>query len=256
MENFQQLKLSDIDPPPESVRMSINQDYINELAGSMREQGLLQPIVVRPNNGRFEIIAGHRRYLAAIQLKWIQLPCSLKPCSDADAAVLKATENITRVDLTPIEEAAAYRDLLDSHTMTVEQISRKTGKSAGVIKRRLDLLKMPPCLQKAVHARQISYSVAEELWGLGDLTQIEYYLQFAIDNGATKATVRAWVTDYKRTLNTNPDASEEGRQPLSPAQHKPIYITCDICQDPVELGKNATIQCCPGCTKTITEAAA
>ncbi len=136
--------------------------------------------------------------------------------------------------------------------MTIEQISRKTGKSGGVIKRRLDLLKMPTCLQKAVHSKLISYSVAEELWGIGDLTQIEYYLQFAIDHGATKEVVRAWAKDYKQSITTNPTASEEGRQPLSPSQSKPIYFTCDICLNPVELGKNKTIQACPACTKTLS----
>ena len=254
MDIFKQLKLSDIDPPPEQIRLAIDPEYIEELAISMREQGLLQPIVVRPMNEKYEIIAGHRRYLAASLLRWDSISCSLKACSDGEAAVLKATENITRVDLTPIEEAAAYKDLLDSHTMTLEQISRKTGKSAGVIKRRLDLLKMPVCLQKAVHSKQIGYSVAEELWHIGDLTQIEYYLQFAIDHGATKDVVRDWAREYKASLTTNPDAGEEGRQPLSPAQHKPIYITCDLCSNAVELGKQTVIQSCPDCTKVVSGA--
>lgn len=231
--------------------MTIEKSYVDELAGSMKEQGLLQPIVVRPVNGRHEIIAGHRRFLAATQLGWVDIPCSLKPCTDQEAAVLKATENILRVDLTPIEEAAAYQDLLDSHTMTVEQISLKTGKSIGVVKRRLDLLSMPPCLQEAVHAKQISYSVAEELWGIGDEGQIQYYLQFAIENGATKATVREWANDYKRSLTVKTDASDSASPPVSPSAPKPIYITCDLCQNPVKLGEQTVIQACPACVKVI-----
>jgi ParB-like chromosome segregation protein Spo0J len=206
-------------------------------------------------NEKFEIIAGYRRYLAASLLEWDAISCFLKPCSDSEAAILKATENITRVNMTPIEEAAAYKDLLDSHTMTVELISRKTGKSAGVIKRRLDLLKMPPCLQKAIHSKQINYSVAEELWSIGDLTQIEYYLQFAIDHGATKDVAREWARDYKASLSLSPDASDEGRQPLSPAQHKPHYLTCDLCSKAVELGKQTVIQSCPECTKLLSATA-
>ncbi len=252
MKNFQNLKLKDIDPPSEQIRLAIDPLYIDELAVSMREQGLLQPIVVRPINGRHEIIAGHRRYLAAFQLGWDAISCSLKSCSDLEAAVLRATENITRIDLTPIEEAATYRDLLDSHTMTVEQISRKTGKSPGLIKRRLDLLKMPSCLQKAIHSKQITYSVAEELWCLGDLTQIEYYLQFAIEHGATRIVVRDWVREYKSSLNVNPGDIGEGRQPLSPAQPRKHYITCDLCSNPVELGKQTVIQSCPECTKLVS----
>jgi len=254
MDKFKQLLLSEIDPPHESIRLSIDPVYVTELAGSMVEQGLLQPIVVRPVNGRHEIIAGHRRYLAATKLGWVKIPCSIKTCTDQEAATLKATENITRVDLTPIEEACAYKDLLDSHTMTIEQIAKKTGKSGGIIKRRLDLLKMPPCLQEAIHKKLISYSVAEELWGLGALTQIEYYLSYAIDNGATKEVVRGWVTDYKRTLVTNVDAGEEGRQPLSPAQNKPHYLTCDVCSNPVELGKQTVVQCCPECVTILRTA--
>lgn len=253
--NFKLLKLKDIDPPPEQVRMSIDPEYIEELSASMREQGLLQPIVVRPINGRHEIIAGHRRYLAAVQLSWDVITCSLNPCSDAEAAVLKATENITRVDLTVIEEAASYKDLLDSHTMTLKEISQKTGKSVGVIKRRLDLLSMPPCLQKALHTKKIGYTVAEELWHIGNEEQIEYYLQFAIENGATKDVVREWSRDYKASLALDPNASSQGNLPLSPIQPKPIYITCDLCSKPVELGKQTVIQSCPECTKVVSSAA-
>jgi hypothetical protein len=114
---------------------------------------------------------------------------------------------------------------------------------------------MPPCLQKAVHSKQISFTVAEELWSIGDLTQIEYYLQFSIDHGATAAVVREWAKEYKSSLSSNPDGNEKGRQPLSPSQHKPIYITCDLCSNAVELGKQTVIQSCPECTKVVSGAA-
>ena len=167
---------------------------------------------------------------------------------------MRATENIVALRLSPIEEAAVYLDLMDNHKLTLGEVAQRMGKSIGVIKRRTDLLKMPPCLQKAIHSKQISYSVAEELWSLGDLGKIEYYLGFAVDHGATKAVVRMWVQDEKKKLRTQEVASGGGDSLSNPMQGRPVYVACDVCLGSMEIGTETVLRTCEVCTKTIEKA--
>jgi len=248
------LSLSSIDEPAGRVRLGINEQSIQELADSISAVDLLQPILVRPVGDRFEIVFGHRRFLACQRLGWQKIQAVVRELTDADVALRRATENIAREDLSPVEEAAIYQDLRDTHGLSIDQIGKRMGKSAGVVKRRLDLLKMPPQLQKAIHEKKISYSVAEELWSLGDISGIDYYLAFAVDHGATTAVVREWVREWKSAQRAKEADPEGGRGVASPMQSRPVYVSCDLCQGPMEIGQETTIRACPGCVETIRKA--
>lgn len=242
------VKLELIDPPKAIVRMEIEPDYIDELAQSISEIGLLQPIMLAYDNGRHEIVAGHCRYLACKKLGLSKIKAVVKQMTQSEIGVARATENITRKDLTPIEEAATYKDLMDAYGLSLEKIAQKIGKTAGTIRRRMDLLRMPPPLQKAVHKREISMTVAEELWAIRDQTSLEYYLMFAIENGCTREVARQWAKDWKDSIRRSQEPDGEGGyNPISPYEPRPTYLPCDICNDPVELGKDQVIRSCPGC---------
>lgn len=248
------IPLDQIDEPSGVVRLEINPSEIKDLAESIREVGLLQAAVVRPVGDRFEIVVGHRRYLAHKLNDARGIECVIRELSDLECALVRATENIQRVGLSPIEEAAIYADLRDNHNLTYEQISKRMGKSPGVVRRRLDLLKMPPALQKAVHHKQVTYSVAEELWSLGDDASIDYYLSFAIENGATRDVVRAWVKDAKDRKRREGSAGVVGGGEQSPMEPRPVYVACDICHGSMELGTEMIFRSCPTCTDHIKKA--
>lgn len=243
-----------VDEPTGVVRLDIDPTEVKELAESIREVGLLQAVVVRPSGERFEIVFGHRRYLAHKLNEASNIECVVRDLSDRECALVRATENLQRVGLTPIEEAAIYADLRDNHNLTYEKISKRMGKSPGVVRRRLDLLKMPPILQQAVHHKRITYSVAEELWSLGDEAAIDYYLAFAIENGATRDVVRAWVKDAKNLKRREESAGGEGGGDLSPMEPRPVYVPCDICQGSMALGTETIFRCCPDCSNRIRQA--
>jgi len=243
-----------IDEPGGVVRLEINETELRELADSIKEVELLQPVLVRPNGDRFEIVAGHRRFLAHRLLDRAKIHCVVRSLSDIQCALARATENLSRVDISPIEEAAIYTDLRDNHNLTIPEIGRRMSKSGGVIKRRLDLLKMPPQLQKAIHSKYISYSVAEELWRLGNETDIDYYLAFAVEHGATQSVVRVWVKDAidaKRRQRPGAEGTGEEHSPMEP---RPVYVACDVCREAMEVGKEIIIRACPSCTTLIREA--
>ena len=250
----QEIKVDLIDEPAGVVRMEIDPEEVQDLAKNIKEIGLLQPVDVRPIGERFEIVFGHRRVKALQLLGYKKIPCIVGDRDDVGTALARASENIRRVDLSPIEEAAIYADLHDKHGLSNEAIGKKMGKSAGVVKRRRDMLRMPPGLQKAIHRKQISISVAEELWSIGDEEGISYYLEFAVEHGVTQAVARGWAQDWKKKKRGRENGTGKGDPLASPMEVEPTYITCDFCHGPVELGKDTVLRGCAGCVEKIKAA--
>lgn len=250
------IDLTKIDPPAGQVRLEIPSEGVQELADSLNAVGQLQPVLVRPVGDRFEIVFGHRRFLAAQHLRWPKIRADVKVLDDLAVALMRASENLPRADLSLIEEAAIYADLRDTHKLSIDEIGRRMGKSPGIVHRRLDLLKMPPQLQKAVHAKEISYGVAEDLWSLGDISAIDYYLGFAIEHGATVAVVRGWVKDWKDTKRREATEVAGGGGVRSPMEPRPVYVTCDLCSGPMELGSETVVRGCKPCIDAIRAAVA
>lgn len=243
-----------IDRPKEGVRIEINPEKVSELAGSIKEQGLLQPILIRKAGSRFEIVFGDRRFLAHQELGRKEIRATVTEMSDLECALARATENIARDDLTPVEEAAIYLDLKDNKGLTIEQIGKKMGKTAGTVIRRMQLLKMAPILQQALHAKKISISAAEELAVIKDIASLEYYLECAVEHGATKEVCRMWAKDWNDTQRRKETAGGGGSLPQAPFESKPTYVTCDTCLGAMELGKEVVLRVCPDCAKSIKEA--
>lgn len=249
-----EVDLSLIDEPKAVVRMGISSEAVSELAQSISEIGLLQPVLLRKDGERYEVIAGHRRFLAHKELGAKKISAIIKVMTDQEAAVARATENLSREDLTPIEEAATYFDLCESHAMSLEQISAKVGKSPGLVKRRMDLLKMPPVLQKALHSKKLSIGVAEELWPIADAATLDYYLSFALDGGCTVAVARQWKHDWLDAQRRKSSEVGGSGELASPYEPKPTFMACDLCEGPVELGKDRIFRACPACAQLIINA--
>lgn len=242
-----------IDRPEKSIRMSIDLDYIRELSESIQAEGLLQPILVHKKGERYGIIAGDCRFLAVSRLNLPTITAIVKNVSEEQIHIQRATENILRHDMTPIEEARTFRDLIDNFKISIEYIANKTGKTPGLIKRRIDLLRMPERLINAIHEKKIGYSIAEILDAIRDPGALNYYLDFAIENGITADVARQWVKDWqdskRRAENDN-----GGIESLPPALSvKPTFYACDTCSTAVEISQVKSLRCCPGCFKIIRD---
>lgn len=252
-QTIKDIPLDLISEPKGVVRMDIDSVGINELAQSISEIGLLQPILVAVDGDRFELVFGHRRYLAYEKLGLSTIRSIVRVMTQVEVGVARATENINRADLTPLEEAATYKSLLDEYGLTLEQVAQKMGKSPGTIKRRMDIIKMPPQLQKAVHAKQIGISVAEELWTIADLADLDYYLTFALDGGCTKEVARSWAKDWKDKKHRELNSGVEGSHDLAPTEPRPVYVPCDLCSGAMEIGQETVLRLCPDCMKIIKQ---
>ena len=253
IDKITEVDLSLIDEPKGIVRMEISPEAIAELAQSISEIGLLQRVLLRPDGDRYEIVFGHCRFLAHKELGLKKIESVIKAMTDREAAVARATENLNRENLSPIEEAATFKNLADAHAMSYDQIGKKVGKSPGLVRRRLDLLKMPPQLQQAVHRKQLSITVAEELWPISDIASLDYYLSFALDGGCTKDIARQWCKDWRDSQRRQDAAGGTGGQALAPSEPRPVYVSCDLCTGPMELGQETVFRTCSKCTKIIKD---
>ncbi len=242
-----------IDGPEKDQRMEIDQESVKELASSIEEVGLMQPILLVVRNTRYEVVWGNRRYLAHKYLGRKTILAKVQNLTESQIIIMRATENIFREGITPIEEAMIYQSLIDTQKMTIDKIATRMKKSAGIVRRRLDLLRMPECLQKAIQKKEIKYGIAENLWQLGDVSRIEYYLQFAIENGATNAVVRLWVKEELDMMRRQRSDVEGGREGIAVNEVIPQYTACQICKKAVEIGKETIIRACPECTKGLIE---
>lgn len=248
-----EVPLSQISPPDVVDRMEIDPQKVAELAESISEVGLLQPVLLRPIADGFEIVAGHRRFLAHQKLGVSVIDAVVKKMTDQEAAIIRASENLARENLTPLEEAVIFNNLIAKHSMAIEQVAKKFGYKPGTIRRRMDLIKMPPQLQEAVHKKQISVSVAEELWPISDVGSLEYYLMFAVENGCTKETARGWCKEWKDSKRREGSSGGGGSQVFAPSEPRPVYVTCDLCVGPMEIGKETVLRICPDCYKLIKQ---
>lgn len=250
---IKRITISEIELSKDVDRMEIDKDKIEELARSIEEIGLLQPILLREREGKYELVAGHRRLLACAKLELEVIDAVVTGMTDAEAAVIRATENLARENLTPIEEANIFANLVTKHKMKVEEVAKKFGYNAGTVLRRMDLNKMPPQIREAVHKKRISVSVAEELWPIDDMTDLDYYLSFAVDGGCTKEVARSWCKEWRDLKRRKAAPSGEGGQHFAPSEPRPIYVACDTCMGAMEIGKETVLRICVSCAKTIAE---
>lgn len=151
-ERVMQLKLDKIITNPDQPRRRFDEGKLNELAASIKEQGVLQPILVRPvgKSGNFEIVAGERRYRAAKLAGLKTVPAIVKELADEVTLAVALIENIQRQELNPLEEAASYRELLDNYGYTQAQLAEKLGKSRVYVANTLRLLALPDEIQALI----------------------------------------------------------------------------------------------------------
>ncbi|OUO20161.1 chromosome partitioning protein ParB [Collinsella sp. An307] len=157
------LKISEIVPNPNQPRTHFNETELNELSESIREHGVLQPLLVRKHGAKYEIIAGERRYQASKLADLTEVPVIIKDVNDEEMLALALIENLQRSDLNPLEEAKGYRQLIDASGMTQDALSKAVSKSRSAITNSLRLLDLPEPVQQMIfdgkltagHARAI-----------------------------------------------------------------------------------------------------
>jgi ParB family chromosome partitioning protein len=165
---YREIPVASIQPNPYQPRDAFDEETIGALADSIREVGLLQPVLVRPAGDGFELIAGERRWRAARRVGLQSIPALVRETDDNAALEQALVENLQREELNPIEEAAAYQQLIEDFHLTHEQVAARVGKSRAAISNTLRLMQLPPSIQRSVRERQLTMGHARALLGTPD----------------------------------------------------------------------------------------
>lgn len=155
-ESVQELEISLVDPNPYQPRQDFNPEELAELSASIKAQGLLQPVTVRPNGERFQLIAGERRLRAVRDLGWVKIPALVREVDDRQLLELSLVENLLREDLNDIEVAEALSSLQNQFGYTTTQLADVLGKSRPAVSNTLRLLDLPPAVQRMVRDANLS----------------------------------------------------------------------------------------------------
>jgi ParB family chromosome partitioning protein len=178
------IPVSAVSPNPNQPRVHFDEESLAELAASIAEMGVLQPILIRPlGDDTYELIAGERRWRAAQRAGLTTIPAVIRPTDDASSVEQALVENLHRQDLTALEEAAAYQQLIDDFGLTHDQVSTRVGKSRSAITNSLRLLGLPPAVQRLLADGQLSAGHARALLGTPDRGRQESLARDAVDGG-------------------------------------------------------------------------
>ena len=181
-------------------KLSSNED--DALVSSIKEHGLLQPILIRPIAHAFEIVAGHRRFQACKSLRWRFIPCKIREMSDKQAYEIQLTENIQRKTMEPIEEAEAFRKyVIDFGWGGVSELAKKIGMSEVYVSHRIQLLKLPDDIKEQIFNNRLNVSQALELTNLPFDSRIEI-MNHVVNNNLTVRQIRE-VKSFLKEVNVS-----------------------------------------------------
>ena len=211
---FGHLEISSIVPNPKQPRSIFEPEAFSELVHSIRELGVLQPIVVREKSeGSYELIMGERRLRASKEAGLTKIPAVIRETQDENMLRDALLENLHRSDLNPLEEASAYQQLLDDFGITQEQLADRIGRSRPQITNTLRLLKLPASVQRQVASGVLSAGHARAILGASDSSKMEYFANKVINEGLSVRSLEELVA-IDKPENKKPKITQGGRQDL------------------------------------------
>jgi len=196
--------LASIQPNAQQPRQAFSDDSINELAASIEQKGILQPLVVRRIDGGYQLIAGERRFRAAHRLGLEEVPVTIREADDGESLELALIENLQREDLNPLEEARAYRRLIDDFHHTQEEVATRVGKDRSTVANTLRLLQLPDAIKREIERGALSAGHARALVTVASEAA---KLALAQEVVAKQLTVRQ--TEHLAKRNTRPLADTD-----------------------------------------------
>ena len=203
---YQEIAVSLVEPSPYQARREIPREQLSELAESIRSEGLLQPIVVRKNGDKFQLIAGERRWRAFQQLKIKVIPARIVEASNASSAALGLIENLQREGLNPIEEAHGYASLIRDFDLTQENAAQRVGKGRASVANSLRLLALAADLQGFVAKNLLSVGHAKVLLGVDDAAQRSLLARRVIEGGLSVRATEKLALSAKTANGGGPAA--------------------------------------------------
>lgn len=250
------MPLDMINPPAYEMRTTMSEEKMITLQRSINILGLLQPIVVKlSEKGKYEIIAGFRRFIAHKRNKAASILVRVMDSGDVNNELAKMHENIEREDVSAMDEARFIGRLQKSLKMSQTDIAKNIGRSEAYVSQKLAILDAPEILQEALEDGVISFSVARELAKVTDMKELNRLVEYAVRNGVTPAVARAWRMQWEASEMICPAGDEDTPAlPLDDSQPATSTFICDGCAKHTEVNRMKVARVCPECFTTIKEA--
>jgi ParB family chromosome partitioning protein len=212
---LRELPVGNVLPNPFQPRTQIGEADLAELTASIEASGLLQPVIVRPRNGKYELIAGERRWRAVQRLGWTKIPAIVRDVDDPTLLTLALIENLQRDDLTPIDEAMGYQRLGEEFELPQAEIARLVGRDRSTVANLLRLLKLPDEVKALVQERKLSEGHARALLALSDEAELARLANEAVEQGWSVRETETRVRGDASSGNGSSVATEprQGQRP-------------------------------------------
>ena len=209
-ENGTVLRLTEIEPNRNQPRKEFDEQALSELADSIREHGIIQPLLVRPlETGGYQLVAGERRCRAARMIGLTEVPVVIKEMTETEVMELALIENLQRQDLNPLEEAAGYRELMTTYGLTQDQVAKRVGKSRSAVANCLRLLTVPEEIQPFLRSGQLSAGHVKALAGMSDREEMVRIAKSAADKGLSVREVERQVQSFTAPRPSSPSGEEK-----------------------------------------------
>lgn len=201
--------VNDIKPNQNQPRKTFDEEKLEELASSIKEHGLIQPVILRKSDKGYEIVAGERRWRACRKAGLKKLPCIVKELTDEQNMLLAIIENMQREDLNPIEEAEGLNQMITSFGMTQEQVSKSVGKSRPYITNALRLLKLPEQVRNFVSEEKLTTGHARAIAGIGDPEKQIQIAEYAVKNDLSVREIEKLIREENAAKKRSPRKKAE-----------------------------------------------
>lgn len=216
---YRLVPVSRISANPLQPRHEFTEDQLAELEASIRENGLLQPLVVRPasasapRGAEWELVAGERRWRAVRRLGWTEVPVVVREIDDRSLLVLAIVENVQRADLSPLEEAEAYRRLIDDFGYTQKEVAESVGKERPTVANLLRLLQLPASVQRLVAEGSLTMGHARALLGVEDEARMADLARRTVEEGLSVRAVEERVRQQRPSPGDAPRGTRDASEP-------------------------------------------
>lgn len=254
MDQIKYISLNKLNPPDFDARVTTSPDDDSELMESIKEHGVLEPLIVRNTEKGYEIIAGKRRFIEAGNAGLSSVPCIIKKSTDSDADIIKLHENIKRLPMSHIDQGMTFKHLIDKYNMTETTVASLVGKSTGYISQHLSLLESDESLIDSVREGRLNFSVARELMHLKDKDELKRMQDICEHDGAGAAIVHNWVHESNRET-LKPDNPKITYEPVPDrAQYREPSFPCQTCENKIPIKYLKVLRICPDCFHLIFSA--
>ena len=248
--DFKRIATDRIIDPERPLRTSMTPESVADLAASIKQVGIIEPLVVAKKGDNYEVIAGHRRLLAAIVVQLTEVPCLVVDTNALDAEMLKLHENLARSEINAVDWAKHLQYLKQHFGVDSAKIAEMMSVSEAWVSQHLEILNYSPELLTALETGMLSFSAARELAQIKDSRRREIYVHHAVRGGVTPRLAAQWRQEANRTppnYSANSDEADTDIPTLDTSLTLPL---CPVCQKPVEPEHHLTITIHDYCSPT------